>query len=555
MKKKILLITLITILISCDFDQLNNIQDTFTLTVNSKAVISKIDVRMLNANGGKEITSDITIEFSGIAANKIYTVNGKKDFKLDNGFITVGLEKGTVVDANNPLEATLTIFGDGFVTKEQSIFFDGTPNRSIDIALLEINNLPDGITMQTYTQNLVEGKTTEDLTITIPSENNTNNEVEIFIEKGTPVEDENGNLITDNQILLDITTYDNEKYTDIDKNPALIFNPISEFPGGVVVDNAVEAKTKNYKNSASSKSYNLSSNISRAFRRIGTRSQYPLPKIYTVNIPSDLFNPETNENVKAGDNIYFFFFTKKGEVRGKATRTIEGNPFRGNLFVKLFTSLDAAISMGYQYNTKHSCINLNNIKFLNNGVKTKYEYTITYKLNPSKIIGKGALNFENEYILNAKNLVEEDNNAFGYLGEGMVLTVKYFSYDENKYITVYEKEVSVCDLVNTTIDLTNKDCFKEQNVDLKIDCPDANYVLDNYGVYFKKEKDTEFRFYSSIVNSKLVGKTPCLESGTKYVFRFYYDGWKTSLPITEEELINFEDNFDMNKICEVIDNF
>lgn len=52
--------------------------------------------------------------------------------------------------------------------------------------------------------------------------------------------------------------------------------------------------------------------------------------------------------------------------------------------------------------------------------------------------------------------------------------------------------------------------------------------------------------------SRLNGKSPCIEAGVKYQLAFWYDGWKITPPLTEAEMLNLYQNFDLPKICEAI---
>ena len=45
---------------------------------------------------------------------------------------------------------------------------------------------------------------------------------------------------------------------------------------------------------------------------------------------------------------------------------------------------------------------------------------------------------------------------------------------------------------------------------------------------------------------------PCLEPGVKYQFAFWYSGWKITPPLTEVEMLNLYENFDLPEICNAI---
>ena len=62
------------------------------------------------------------------------------------------------------------------------------------------------------------------------------------------------------------------------------------------------------------------------------------------------------------------------------------------------------------------------------------------------------------------------------------------------------------------------------------------------------------RYFDQVKNSKLRGKSPCLESGVKYEFGFWYNGWKVTPPLTEAKILDLFINFDVPTVCREVRN-
>ena len=136
----------------------------------------------------------------------------------------------------------------------------------------------------------------------------------------------------------------------------------------------------------------------------------------------------------------------------------------------------------------------------------------------------------------------------------MLLKIYNYSYQNRRYSVVYDKEISICELDGQTIDITNSDCFLERDMDLTLECPDATYILNNVYVYYKPENGGYWSYFDRVLNSKLTGKSPCLDDGVKYEFGFWYNGWRVTPPLTETQMIDLYENFDLNAICPEIRN-
>jgi hypothetical protein len=275
------------------------------------------------------------------------------------------------------------------------------------------------------------------------------------------------------------------------------------------------------------------------------------PTLVRNYIYRNAFNPITNELAKIGDEVSVYYYNRTARKKEKLTSATIQKDGRG--FYVEFTAPRAGVyPIGFEMNFNHSCTSVNSVKFVNNGRRSFYYYSVAHKSNPRRPIRYGYLYFNGTKEVNNSNINRWANKGFSFLGEDMVLKIYSYSFDARRFSVVYDKEISICELDGQTIDISNKDCFEvERNLDLSIGCSDASYRLNNLYVYYKKENGY-WRYFDKIVNSKLDGKSPCLVSGQKYQFAFWYDGWKITPPLTEEEMLNLYSKFDLPTICEAI---
>lgn len=564
MKKIIAFITLSIILSSCDFDKLTTIQDDFVVTVNAEPVLSKVNLQIFDANGGKDIASKVTINFEGENADQIYAINGSKTFNVDNGFITVGVNTNYPVSIENPLKILANISADGFISKSREITFDGADIREEQISLLQKENLPKAIILETVTETLSGNATVSEINVSITSNTNTEEITEFTIPANTSFYDENDNLITGSAVDAEFQTFDAESPDEddvpaADENPEIYTGGNDEFPGGLNLDGDFSSKTNPIKNALNQKldeSYLIPvTNLWCFYLYVNGRKVYRFsnPTLVRNYIYNNAFNPNTNQPAKVGDALSVYYFNRTTWQKEKLTNAIIQRDGRG-FYVEFTAPRSGVYPIGFEVNFNHSCTSINSVKFVNNGRRSFYWYTVAHKSNPTRPIKYGYMYFDGTQEVNDTNLNYWRNRGFSFLGDDMLLKIYNYSYQNRRYSVVYDKEISICELDGQTIDISNTDCFIERDMDLTLECPDATYILNNVYVYYKPENGGYWSYFDRVLNSKLAGKTPCLDNGVKYEFGFWYNGWRVTPPLTETQMIDLYENFDLNAICPEIRN-
>ena len=568
MKKIIAFITLSIILSSCDFDKLTTIQDDFVVTVNAEPVLSKVNLQIFDANGGRDIAPKITINFEGENADQIYAINGSKTFNVDNGFITVGVNTNYPVSIENPLTVSAIVSADGYISKVRDITFDGEDIREEQISLLKRDDLPETITLKSVTKPLIDNKTTEEIVVEVNSNSGVENILQFAIPEGTEFEDEDGNIVSGGEVTIDVQTFDIEEpdielLTEDNSNPEQMPSGVNEFPGSFELDAPTSSKSFASKQEVLSNGTYLVPITRQPCLKIYVngrivynrgRQTVTGPKVTSL-IYASTINPNTNQKIKLGDIIAVYRKVGNGNVK-LTDVTVQSYPWSSGYFQITFNIPGSGV-YPYGFEVTPSCQQITApINFVNNGRRAFYFYRVAHKSNPKRALRWGYMYFNGIYQVNTSNIGWWPNRGLNSLKEDMVLKIYNYSYQEGRYKTVYNEEVSKCELSGQTIDISNTDCFIERDMDLTLECPDATYILNNVYVYYKPENGGYWSYFDRVLNSKLTGKSPCLDDGVKYEFGFWYNGWRVTPPLTETQMIDLYENFDLNAICpEIRNNF
>ena len=582
MKKIIQLISLCIIITSCELQKLTELQDNFQISVDAEPVYNIKNIKILNAKSGSEINSNINITLSGANADKIYTSSGSKNLLVDNGSISIEVNRNFIVSSDNPLEILATITSDGYFSKEINLLFDGSESVSMNIGLLEKMNLPDNIEYIEKNIALNNGSINSDITISFDS--NSNNSLDFNFKQGTKFLDENGNTINGTNLKFEYIDYgipdkDFAMFSYNSQNPISFLKyeqtPIDLFD----ISNNVAAKSIRNSTDKFTEKYllPLSSPHYKTLYLDGKRvKSFSEPTIVQQFIRyRDVINPITNEKIKEGDNVqvihkYNVF------INGKTTPFVEKKEaiIKKHSWRGLFVEYEVDNSYGYQLigfemDTNHNCNTIDNIDFKNDGINTTYNCIIYHKSNPNLAIAYHTLKMSGESTFGVKGTnfftkskYKRINTLLSQLGENMILKIYKQSFENDRYgksVLVYDKEVSICELNNQIIDITNDDCADQKEIDFVVECPDnTSYSLGSFINLEYWEVDSAGnpigwgRPYATVKFGQLYSKTPCLEPEQDYKFEFYYDKSYTTEALKGKQVDSLFTNFDQDRICRAI---
>jgi hypothetical protein len=552
-------------LASCDLDKVTSLEDSFEISVAAEPVLSKVSVIVYDAADGSGVDSNVDVSIVGADSDKIFTISGSKALNLANGFMILGVKRNTTVSTDNPITVTATFTADGYLPREREITFDGTDIREEQVSLLKRDNLPETQVLQTERQALSNNATSSEISVSMASNTNAEEITELTIAEGTTFEDEDGNPITGTNLQADFQTFDSQtpdvnEPVDPEQNPEVFNGGNNDFPGGLSIDGSTSAKSSN------GKFYNLSekNSLTQSYlipitslgcyylfvdgRRV---YRFSTPMLVRNYVYRNARNPETGELVKDGDIVSVYYNSTSNGVREKLADVAIQSDARGK-YVEFQAPRAGVYPVGFERSFNHSCTSINSVKFQNDGKRSFFFYSVAPKSNPDRAIRYGYMYFDGIYEVTNSNINRWSNRALNFLGDDMIIKIYSYNRATRRYEVVYDEEISVCELDGQTINITNSECFEERDFNLVLPCPDATYILNNVYVYFKAENDRYWGYFDNIRNGKLDGKSPCFESGVKYQFGFYYDGWRTTPPLTEEQMNNLYENLDIAAICNAI---
>jgi hypothetical protein len=567
MKKILQLLTICLVLTSCEFQKVTDLQDSFEIKVLAEPVLSKLNIKVFNSKDGSDIPVNIDLSFTGAGADQIYTINGTKKFLIENGLITVGVNRNTVVSNETPLTINATITADGYMTKTQEINFDGSDIQEVQMSMMKLDDLPSSTFIKSVTETLVDNKTPKEILIEIPPTNDEDDTImEVSIPADTEFYDEDGNVMTGGNVTIDLQTFDTT-VPSIDELSANVTNPetlaggFNEFPGSLEIGDFA-SKTSGYASKTTSSNNSIGSYLSPIGslyciyyyingRRVSGVSR---PTTYSFSVSSSVINPNTGQYVKAGDIVSFYRTVNNTNTKIADVPVSTRTSWWGYTYLSFTVTIPAGPGIyPYGFEVTPACNTLSSgVTFKNDGRRTFYQYYVAHKSNPYRSLRWGYMYFDDTYEVTSRNIGYWSNKAIDMLKDDMILTIYYYSIIDRRYKIAYQEEVSKCDLDGKTIDITNTDCFEERDLDLSLDCPDAKYLLNNLYVYYKKDTDRYWSYFDMVSRSRLNGKSPCLDPGTKYQFGFWYGGWKVTPPLTEQEMLNLYQNFDLPTICNAI---
>lgn len=565
----------ITMFTSCDVDKITSVQDDFKINVNPDAVIGKLEVSVINANADSDTNIDATISFSGDQSANIFTTDGKRVFRLSQGFITVGLKRTIQVSEEAPVSVVATITADGFLTKTQEIFFTGEDTQSISIPIMEVDNLPSGTIVQSTTEALTNNETASEITVEVKVDDSTDADsgVEFSIPAGTSFTDEDGNDITGSDVAIDFQTFSTETPTEqeildtpVEENGEISFDVINELPTDFGIDENIE--TEQLGKSRSNKVASITEDLIPLnylgcfYLYVNGRKVYGFSKPTRVrNYLSNYYlsrstNPKTGVAPKVGDEVDVFYYnwrTRKKESVGKSKIQSSGSRY----YVEFNASRSGLYPIGFRKPNVCPDPITQPIYFSNKGLGTWYYYSVRAK-NSYYGSGWGCM-----YISGDKKIYPDQLNYWGYRGfkrltGDMILTIYNYERSNRKWAIAYNQEISICDLANgQAIDVSNKDCGSPKNIDFRIECSDANYSMNYTGLYYREVNSNRYynwwNRYGSIINGKLEGSFPCLNDQTEYEFGFYYGKWRITPPVLGNKVNEVYDLLDIDNVCQLIE--
>ncbi|MCD4681623.1 MAG: hypothetical protein K8S00_14685 [Bacteroidales bacterium] len=243
-KKYILVFSAITLILSSLlFVKCNKIQDPtegLKLIINYNVIKTTLSITFMDAATGDPIGYNdnkvVNVNVNGKDADKILDVTGatRTTFNSANGFLGFGVDPSFTPSQTNPIEFTVVAKCSGYANTSIPITLWSESDQSVIITMVDLNNLPDGVTTVTdYSVYVSDSVVDADVVIETPAAGSTGTKAQLTILQGTKIKDAGGNILSGN------FTAKMVYYNNMDDGA------LAAFPGGLTASAEFNGNTEN----------------------------------------------------------------------------------------------------------------------------------------------------------------------------------------------------------------------------------------------------------------------------------------------------------------------
>lgn len=313
-----------TIIMSCK--GIDEIADDFDIIVKNSIFKQQVIVEVFDPVDQLNLEGDnvLQVEIMGKDADKIVTDAG-------NNISTAKVVGGTIALAVNPnknvsnetVEFMVKITGDNYLTTTIPVVLSPTDSiASISTNVVNKLNTAPGIDYIKTTKTLANNTLTEDFTFeTTGTKAGTN--TEITIKSGTVFKDIDGNDISGSEIESEVVHFNSSDSESL-----------SSFPGGFMPTEITDENGDTVNDA-----YFITAGFASIDMVIGNKEvkNFSQPIIIKMQIDPDFINPETGTNIKTGDIIPIWSYSKdNGEWDYHTDGVVKAD--NGNLIVEYTTT-------------------------------------------------------------------------------------------------------------------------------------------------------------------------------------------------------------------------
>lgn len=259
--------------------------DDLELTVNTDIYKAPLLIKFVNANAASStIPQGLKVTISGAGKDYVLSDAGKKEYIPTDNVLSLVLNKNVSPSVSSPIEFTVSISGNGYVSTSKTFVITDTELASFyEIPVTKVSEPPTGVASTVESVNLTQGEK-----VVVPATVEKPEVAEITLQPGTQVRDASGATINANNVSVQVVQYTTETTASL-----------QSFPGGFGADNVIM-------NNGSTTDGDF---ITGGFVAIDMEADgkavksFSKPIQVSVGINADLTSPETGEKIKEGDTI------------------------------------------------------------------------------------------------------------------------------------------------------------------------------------------------------------------------------------------------------------
>ncbi|TXB67675.1 hypothetical protein [Phaeodactylibacter luteus] len=273
-----------------------------SLNLNTDLLKNPLTIQVLPATPGEEIPTDVKITTLGPDRDKVYTVFGEKDLRMNInpqdpsvGFISIGIRKIEQYSTIDPIEFAVKIEAEGYLPTTRYYRIDNEDNQFKTVRLLAKNSRIDGI--QTDRNSLkVTQRGLESSTRLRAAAVSTGEQLEVTVAPQTEFLAADGRKLT-GSVEAFMAHYDFSKRGVHEMSPVDLYGADALDKAGNHLGESIFTSLATY-----------SLEMETAEGEVKTFSQ---PLEVTVKLADDAINPVTEMKVEAGDRIPVWSFNEE----------------------------------------------------------------------------------------------------------------------------------------------------------------------------------------------------------------------------------------------------
>lgn len=282
-----------------NFDKLT---DGTSVYLDTDLLLNPLTVQIIDANMGGALPEDLTVEVSGKDADKVYTLLGEKDLVVNTnkddegvGILPIGILRSDEPSMDNPLQFTIIVKGKGFVDGIKTFSLtDGKTPLFETMKLVRVAEPSAGVSLEKMLFNAAETGTSSAIELKTEA-NNMQESVSVTVPESSVLYNENGKKLA-GQFKTTLVHYDLHS----SEGTAVL-------PGGLYSDDARDVNGYSLGSLSFAPVAAISLDMYVGEDEVRTFSQ-PLEVKFQLN--NNTYNPNTGENIKAGDEATVWSFNE-----------------------------------------------------------------------------------------------------------------------------------------------------------------------------------------------------------------------------------------------------
>lgn len=239
--------------------------------------------------------ANISLSVGGRDSAFVYEISGKREFKVTDGMIALGIAPGKTINKDSPAECLITVSAPGYLPSSQTLSFSAEQSQQlITVNLIKAISPPPGVSIAQKSAALTEGQLSQAFKTETPLQNK-NESATVTFSRSTAFNNED-KTIKGKLLLLSLSHFDSH-------SPA----SLQLFPGGLLSKGVTLPD-------GSTGTINFST--AGFFRLSLTVDNTPVSSAdrdmaFALSIDPGLTNPGTGKTVTAGDKIGVWYYDEK----------------------------------------------------------------------------------------------------------------------------------------------------------------------------------------------------------------------------------------------------